>query len=71
MKKEDLHWDDMMNVIGEANKYISRIRNARKKEYAKQWLNYRLGKAEKPETNKISYMAAQAVRIEIDQMIID
>lgn len=51
----------------EAAAYIGRIRNLRKREYAKSyWLYLRYGGVQ-PSRGELSYMAAQAVRITLDR----
>lgn len=52
----------------ETAKYIKGIRNAEKKQYAKDYYKYlHERKGEPPETN-LSYMAAQAVRMNIEEL---
>jgi hypothetical protein len=50
-------------------RYVERIRNPRKRAYAIAWFNFRRGAALEPENGDCSYMAAQAVRMTIDQML--
>lgn len=52
--------------------YIRRIRNRDKAEYAHQWLLYRADRADNPEDRswpQLSYMARQAVRMAMDDML--
>ena len=54
----------------EAESYIQKIHNATKKQYAWLWYDYRLGIREIPEVPRgLTYMAAQAVRMQIDEML--
>ena len=48
--------------------YISRIKNGEKKRYAMRYLDYKEGAQTNPphHDNTLSYMAAQAVRMNID-----
>lgn len=46
-------------------KYIRRLRNQEKKLYAVAWADHVLHGAPEPERGKLSFMAAQAVRLEI------
>jgi hypothetical protein len=56
--------------LGEAFKYANLIRNAAKRRYANEYIAWLQNGAEglEPEHNKISYMAAQAVRMTIADM---
>lgn len=50
-----------------AERYVKRIKNPNKRQYAAAYLGYRLGLLEHmPATIQISYMAAQAVRMRLD-----
>ena len=54
----------------EVEKYIRRIHNAQKKQYAWLWYDYRMGVRDNPESPKgLSVMGAQAVRMQIDEML--
>ena len=54
-----------------ANDYIKRIRNQRKKLYARAYLGYLLRKRSEPDHNgyALSYMAGQSVRMELGRLI--
>lgn len=50
-----------------AQDYVKRIKNPNKRQYAGAYLGYRLGILDhRPEPEGISYMAAQAVRMNLD-----
>jgi hypothetical protein len=49
----------------EAHKYIRRIRNKEKRAYAQIYLRFLCGQQPEPDRGKVSYMAAQAIRIEL------
>jgi hypothetical protein len=51
------------------NLYISRIRNTKKRQYAFAYLEFLLGKTSEPERGELSYMAAQAVRINLHDIM--
>ena len=55
-----------------AERYIARIQNAAKKEYARlywQWITHGCGPGNGPEPpSKLSVMAAQAVRMELTRL---
>lgn len=55
----------------EADDYIKRIRNQRKKLYARAYLGYLLGKRSEPDHNgyALGYMAAQSVRIHLGGLV--
>jgi hypothetical protein len=62
---------DQHTVAGvEAGKYIRRIRNRQKREYARAYLFYVLkGKrGGEPSRGTLSYMGAQAVRMQLDSI---
>ncbi len=48
-----------------ANKYIYRIRNTDKREYAIRYFNYLVGFSHEPEPVNLSTMGAQAVRMQL------
>jgi hypothetical protein len=50
-------------------KYINAIRNSAKKTYAEYYLSYKLTGSNEPERMGLSYMAAQSVRMNIDNML--
>lgn len=53
----------------EAGKYIRSIRNAAKQQYARDYMLYILrGKSGKSPDYTVSYMAAQAVRTNLDRI---
>lgn len=56
--------------LGSAYKYANLIRNKAKRTYANAYIAYWLngGEGLEPDRGKLGYMAAQAVRIEIDSM---
>jgi hypothetical protein len=56
--------------LGQANKYANLIRNKAKREYAQAYIAWLRNGAEglEPEHSKLSYMAAQAVRMTVDAM---
>lgn|SRR5579864_618361 len=60
---------DPHTVAGlKAGQYIRRIRNGQKKQYARAYLHYVLRgrQGTEPDRGTLSYMAAQAVRMELD-----
>lgn len=53
-----------------AQSYVSKMRSSKKKEYARRYLLYRQTRVEpSPPLYPLSYMAAQAVRMEIDRLL--
>ena len=55
--------------LDKAKKYVSRIKNKAKREYAEKYLNYLSGKGEEPEEDKgLSFMARQAVRMQLQDL---
>ena len=50
------------------DRYIRSIRNARKQEYAAAYVSHLLYGEPEPSTEGLSYMAAQAVRLNIRDM---
>lgn len=54
-----------------ARKYVSSIKNAAKRKYAEQYLLYRMGNFEKEPDRpaELSYMGAQAVRLELNSLL--
>lgn len=54
-----------------ANDYIKRIRNQRKKLYARAYLGYLLRKRSEPDHNgyALGYMAGQSVRIHLEGLL--
>jgi hypothetical protein len=51
-----------------AVKYVGRIRNPKKRAYALSYLRFLNGLGPEPDRGQLSYMAAQAVRIELAQL---
>jgi hypothetical protein len=49
--------------------YINRIKNPAKKEYAKKYYLYKLKRSTEHPGYTCSYMAAQAVRMDIDTLL--
>jgi hypothetical protein len=56
--------------LAQAYRYANLIKNKAKRDYANAWIVYLRNGAEglEPERGKLSYMAAQAVRLEINAM---
>ena len=56
---------------GEAcTRYIRRIRNGLKREYAWQYLAYLLGNRDEPDgPSEIAYMASQGVRLQLQELV--
>jgi len=53
-----------------AHRYVRKIRNDAKREYAERYLRYRLGLAAEPESPaNLSVMGAQAVRISLAEIL--
>jgi len=65
--------DMKMRIDNRAHEYINRIRNKRKKEYAKIYLRYiKFGEMfNDSDFNDLSFMAQQAVRMNIDSYFIE
>ena len=55
-------------IPDEITRYISKIKNHKKKEYAKQYISFRCCSGSKP-TYSGSYMGGQAVRLTIDSIL--
>lgn len=51
-----------------AYRYIAKIRNPAKKEYAHAYLGYCQGQRTEPERGSLSFMGAQAVRIALAEL---
>jgi hypothetical protein len=62
---------DLLNESGEVEKYIRRIKNKGKKEYAQRYYKWKKGKekGESPDRGSLGTMGAQAVRMQIDDMM--
>jgi len=52
-----------------ARVYIEKIRNPVKREYAKQYWLFLKGQVAQPEYSGLSYMAAQAVRLRLSELM--
>jgi hypothetical protein len=58
------------NVCDALNDYVKRIRNPYKKDYASEYAHFAItGGAEPPDRGPLSYMAAQAVRMNIKEIV--
>jgi hypothetical protein len=60
--------EEALKKVQAAELYVKKIRNAAKKEYAVNYLNYLKGKGDEPESGNLSYMAAQAVRMRLQEL---
>ena len=60
-----------MNTVERVNKYVKGVRNPYKKDYASEFADYLIGTGcEEPERPaELSYMAAQAVRTSLHEII--
>jgi len=58
----------MRHPIYVARDYVASIRNKAKRAYAVAYLAYRRGAALEPDSGELSYMAAQAVRLRINEI---
>ncbi len=58
-----------MTGFNDCYRYIRAIRNTDKREYAVRYLDYLRAYGADPEPVNISYMAAQAVRMRLHQLI--
>lgn len=57
--------------ISKCARYVSAIRNEKKRAYAIAWFNYRRGATVEPVGDGgLSVMGAQAVRLQIDAMLL-
>lgn len=60
----------MTTAFDECWRYIKRIRNMQKREYAIQYLEYlRAYRRDDPEPDGISLMAAQGVRLQLHKLL--
>ena len=59
--------------LGLAHRYIRKIRNKQKRAYADDYLNFMRGQCVEPVAHYrgLSYMAAQAVRLELTDILGD
>jgi len=55
--------------VKKAENYIKKLKNQSKKEYAKKYLKYVIERGKMPSRGKLSYMAAQAVEMNIDEIM--
>lgn len=62
-----------MRIDNRVHEYINRIRNTQKKEYAKAYLRYlKFGKTfNDSDFDDLSFMAQQAVRMNIDDYFVE
>lgn len=59
-----------MTEVERIGKYIRTLRNVNKKDYASEYADYLIGTGcEEPEYGELSYMAAQAVRQSLRDII--
>ena len=59
-----------MPTAGETARYVKSIRNPLKREYAKAWLRFLTCGGEEPlDPQGLSYMAAQAVRLNLRELV--
>lgn len=62
--------DPRPNDTRAAQDYVKHIRNPHKRQYAGAYLGWRLGLLEhQPEPRRLSYMAAQAVRMHLNIIV--
>jgi hypothetical protein len=56
--------------VAKAQQYVKSTRNASKKKYAEQYLQWKLGRGPEPERpNDLSVMAAQAVEMTLNSIL--
>lgn len=61
-----------VTLLSNAEKYANRIKNTDKKKYALDlinWVKKGSKKGSEPKSNNLSFMAAQAVRMELEELI--
>lgn len=59
-----------LTKLEKAGKYVNRIRNKKKKDYAEKYLCWKTEmRKEEPEVNVLSYIAAQAVRMTLNEIL--
>jgi hypothetical protein len=58
-----------MTIQEEMDRYIRRIRNLKKRQYAQQYARYLLSLTEEPTRGELSVMGAQAVQIQLRKIL--
>lgn len=55
--------------VGAVDRYVRAIRNANKRAYAAAYARWLQNGGDEPDSGPISYMAAQAVRMTLDEIL--
>lgn len=60
--------EEAISKLNDAKKYVGRIKNESRKEYATRYLDFLIGEDDEPDSEDLSFMEAQTIRMRLQEL---